>query len=107
LIENNQVSEKSQIMERIIKLNAVETSTQRSSYRMKLDYLHPYYDQAPKKISICNSPITIARATVAETSANNHHIKRKQWRELSPVSGFGLQEWQKLLRTFGISTCTC
>ncbi|MDZ7961747.1 MAG: hypothetical protein RMY34_28375 [Aulosira sp. DedQUE10] len=93
-------------MERIIRLNAVETSTQRSSYRMKLDYLHPYYDPSPEKISIHCSAVTIARATVPETSTNDRHIKRKEWSEWSQVSGFSLQKWQKLLRTFGISACT-
>ncbi|MBD2168295.1 hypothetical protein H6G04_28325 [Calothrix membranacea FACHB-236] len=78
-------------MERIIKLNAVETSNQRSSYRMKVDYLHPYYDPAPEKISIYDSALTIARATVPETSTSDRYIKCQEWSQRSQVSSFGLQ----------------
>jgi len=74
---------------------------------MKLDYLHPYYHLAPEKVSIYGIAVTLTRAAVPKTSTNDHHIRHKEWSEWSKLSGFSLQEWQKLLRAFGISACTC
>lgn len=92
LISNSQVYQTGQLMERIIKLNAVETASQRSSYRMKVDYLHPYYDPTPEKISIYHSALSITRATVPETSTCDRYIKCQEWSQESQFSGFSLQE---------------
>ncbi|OUL34222.1 hypothetical protein BV375_05070 [Nostoc sp. 106C] len=64
---------KGQLMERIIRLNAVETSSQRSSSKMKLYNLHPQYHLAPEKVSIYDSAVSLTTATVPETATNYHH----------------------------------
>ncbi|BAY11197.1 hypothetical protein [Calothrix sp. NIES-2098] len=53
-------------MERIIKLNAVENSSQGSSYRMKFDEFMSQNHLAPEKVLICGSAVAVTTVTVLQ-----------------------------------------
>ncbi|MBD2357405.1 hypothetical protein H6G41_22765 [Tolypothrix sp. FACHB-123] len=62
-------------MERIIRLNAVETSSQGGNFGMKLYDFHPQNHLTPKKVSVDSSVVYIAAATVLETSTSDRHAR--------------------------------